>query len=767
MGDPVVEYLSGINGLISRLRPMRREQDLHDVAVSVVAAQPRNRSAAIYLRDAEGQWTRRSQAGAEYPAVCPVDDLEQLRLLPPMHDFTTETLACPISIDARVSGALLIGAVEESTPAIRAVNATLANVIGGLNEAVSERESLYMALDDAPALIAMFEGPNLELTFSNRRFRELVVEAQPGAVVEEFLRNPDSAKTHRALLEHVAATGETYYARGIPFDVSFRPTFEGDVAYMDYSIQRLDRSGDGPALFLHAFDVTEGVRALEEILDVAPARGGMREVEVPVGVGRADDPVAVPGDVDLKTRQFTFVSRAAEAMTGYAPDEWTRDGFWERMIHPLDRRPIRDQTETRALTHDDFELDYRLVTRDGRVLTVHDLVHIARDESGRPVSMCGILIDVTERTLDRQEKQRMRDRLLEVQRLESLGVLAGGIAHDFNNLLTAVLGNTTLAKAQIGEQHQAAVRLDAAVAATRRAAELTHQLLAYSGKGAFTIEPVALNAFIAENMELLTTTLEGRVNLNTNLGDDVPSVEADRAQLGQLLLNLVMNGAEACVQGGGTVVVATSRDAADRVRLTVTDDGCGMDSETRAAIFEPFFTTKAPGRGLGMAAVQGIVRGLNGELRVESTKGRGTVVEVVLAASEVPVASGNAPRGNLLAGGTVLLVDDEEDVRVAGTFMLEHLGFEVVEAFDGLQGVRRFQERHSELSAVILDLTMPELSGREAFEEMHRIDPSVPIILSSGFDEEEAYRRFSPGGPAGFLKKPYTVDELREVLEAV
>jgi CheY-like chemotaxis protein len=231
----------------------------------------------------------------------------------------------------------------------------------------------------------------------------------------------------------------------------------------------------------------------------------------------------------------------------------------------------------------------------------------------------------------------------------------------------------------------------------------------------------------------------------------------------------VLNGAEAIGERGGSVLVTTSVEQMDgepHVRLTVTDEGAGMDADTCARIFEPFYTTKTRGRGLGLAAVQGIVRGHHGQLRLRSTPGRGTTFDILLPASSStdvpPLSSAELPA--VLSGGIVLLVDDEDDVRIAAAFMLEHLGYTVIEATDGRDGVNKFREYHSQLTAVLLDLTMPVMNGSEAFSAMQGISMNVPVILSSGYDETEATRRFSGGILPGFLKKPYTLRQLADAM---
>ncbi len=307
-----------------------------------------------------------------------------------------------------------------------------------------------------------------------------------------------------------------------------------------------------------------------------------------------------------------------------------------------------------------------------------------------------------------------------------------------------------------------------------RAADLTRQMLAYSGRGHFVVRPTDVNALVRENLPLFEVAVPKNVRLEGRLDPEPPLVDADVGQIQQVLMNLVINAAEAIGERGGTVTVATGvRDVTSNdqalwrasgqplapgryVSLEVTDDGPGMDADTVDRIFEPFFTTKFTGRGLGLAAVLGVVRGHHGALSVESTPGHGTVFRILFAPS-APQASAGAPAATPpeRRPATVLLVDDEEVVRDMVGEVLEHEGFEVLRAEDGSRGVALFREKRDRIDVVLLDLSMPGLSGEETFRRLREIVPDVRVILSSGYDQDEARGRFGAGRPAGFIQKPY------------
>jgi signal transduction histidine kinase len=408
-----------------------------------------------------------------------------------------------------------------------------------------------------------------------------------------------------------------------------------------------------------------------------------------------------------------------------------------------------------------------------------------RDAEGQ---IDGLLVqgfDVTEFVLARQEVEAQRAQvqasqaqLLQAQKLESLGVLAGGIAHDFNNLLTAILGGASTASLVLSANSPAQPYLRETVLAVRGAADLTRQLLAYSGKGQFDVRPIDLSANVREITRLLETSVPRGVQLRLDLSKGLPAVEADVVQLQQVVMNLVINGAEAIGDRSGTVTVTTSvRDIDDAsareafasrgvaagryVQLQVRDTGCGMDEATRQKIFDPFFTTKFAGRGLGLAAVLGIVRSHRGAIHVDSKPGEGTTFEILLPASAQHAVTAKESEFPLYrgAGQLVLVVDDDASVRTTMRRLLELFDFEVVEA-DGGRAATRIAEARADIRLVMLDMTMPEMSGEATFGELRRIRPEVPVILASGYDEEEASRRFVSGGLAGFLQKPFTTADL-------
>jgi ligand-binding sensor domain-containing protein/signal transduction histidine kinase/ActR/RegA family two-component response regulator len=387
--------------------------------------------------------------------------------------------------------------------------------------------------------------------------------------------------------------------------------------------------------------------------------------------------------------------------------------------------------------------------------------------------------EMTERVRAEEERRALDRRMQDAQRLESLGLLAGGIAHDFNNLLVGILGQAGLAQMDLPPESPVREQVQQIERAATRAAELTSQLLAYSGRGRFVLERVDVSALVIEMAKLLETVIARNVEIEFRFAPGLPAIEADPAQVRQVVMNLLTNASDALAGRPGRITVTTdvTRVAGGTeaglaegsfVRLVVQDTGCGMDGETVARIFDPFFTTKFTGRGLGLAAVQGIVRGHHGAIHVQSTPQVGTIFEVLFPALDQPapvVTLAPLPSRPGHARGTVLLVDDEASVRSVGRVALERSGFEVMLASDGREAVQVYRQKADAVDCVLLDLTMPKLSGVDTLRELRGIREDVCVVLSSGFTEQDAVARVS-GAPAhGFIQKPWKPDALVQAIE--
>ncbi|GDX82975.1 hypothetical protein LBMAG42_47860 [Deltaproteobacteria bacterium] len=628
------------------------------------------------------------------------------------------------------------------------------------------------ALEEAPAAISLRKGPDHRCVFVNRAHLESTdgrpqlgrafAEAFPELAAQGFVK----------IFDRVYATGEPFVADGRRADVPTVPGGPLKERYWNLTFQATHNDDgviDGVSTF--AFDVTDHVRARREAEE---ARRQYDELVNTLGI--------VVWRVDPEGWRPEWVRGHVAEVLGIEPEAALQPEAWWAGIHPDDVEVVRAARS--SVRRAEYRVEYRRLTGDEAWRWIAESGQLRQEAGAEQPSAWGLLQDVTERVLHRQERERLQDHLLHVQKLESLGVLAGGVAHDFNNLLTAILGNASLAEMQLTTGHPATRAVNSMVAAARRASDLTRQLLAFSGRGHFKVLPTDVNEQVVELTVLLEASIPKKVNLRIEPHENLPLVAADGSQLSQVLMNLVINGAEAIDEQGGTVVVRTGVQVLEQgdllsvgpfaaaapgafVFVEVSDSGAGMDESTLARIFDPFFTTKVNGRGLGLAAVQGIIRGHQGLIRVYSEPGRGTTFKVFLPAltrGALQYPPAETPAGRL--NGTVLVVDDEPSVREFARAALEFGGYRVVEAADGRLGVDAFRALAGEIDVVLLDLTMPRMSGEEALSEMRKIRPATRVILSSGYNEVEATRRLVGRASVEFIQKPYTVRELLALLGA-
>ena len=480
-------------------------------------------------------------------------------------------------------------------------------------------------------------------------------------------------------------------------------------------------------------------------------------------------------ETDLRTGQVYWTPET------YRLHETTPEAFQPTQhgimafFKPESRKRLTDAFKGAIDSGNAFSLDVELTTARDHALRVQ-VTGVPEKENDRVVKIHGSVRDITQERAAEQDREKMRQKMLDAQKLESLGVLAGGIAHDFNNILTVILANTTV----IRESHPQDHRLGQIETAAHRAADLCRQMLAYAGKGRFIVEPIDVAAFVRETTPLIGASISKKARITFELEGKLPTVEADSAQLRQLVMNLVTNASEALGDAPGELRLTTrvARPApapgaivhlfdlppGDCVCLEIADTGHGMDAVTLARIFDPFFTTKFAGRGLGLAAVLGIVRAHHGALTVESIPARGTTFRVFLPAtrkSNVPAGSAPAPAAMPQPAATkrtVLIADDEPVVLETAAAILQNHGFTTVLAVDGDDALRKFHASPRSFDAVLLDLTMPGLDGAEVLRIIRREAPSIPALVMSGFSEQDVIDRFAGLGNLAILRKPFTQD---------
>lgn len=422
-------------------------------------------------------------------------------------------------------------------------------------------------------------------------------------------------------------------------------------------------------------------------------------------------------------------------------------------------------------------------TRDGKDswLSV-DIVPLG-GRNGKANRYLALGRDVTKQKLDADVRQRLQEWLFQSQKMEGIGVLAGGVAHDLNNILTGILGSAELVKMHLAPGHPAYADLNTIVQATQRAAGLAKELLAYAANEKDAKEILDLNEIVTAMLIILRSQMPKSIVVRKALTPEVPDIEANVVQLQQVIMNLCLNAGDAMSEQGGILSITTDRVEVDEEQcrslthgpskpgsyavFEVSDTGRGMDPQMLKYIFEPFYSSKAAGRGLGLAAALSIIKRHGGGIEVTSEIGEGSTFRVFLPASAKSRQHSMPAQPELAHGGqTILFVDDEEMLRSLCQRMLEHLGYRVILAADGIEAVRVYRERARDIDLVILDLSMPRQSGEDAYQEMRNIRRDMKVLLCCGYDEALANRKIAAENLVGFLPKPFGIDVLAQAVQA-
>ena len=479
----------------------------------------------------------------------------------------------------------------------------------------------------------------------------------------------------------------------------------------------------------------------------------------------------------------TFTTPRMQDLWGAPADALTGRGFLQ-FAHADDRERVTQAWQTAVQEGGELSIEYRVVRPDGTTRWVCERTAAHRDGNAL-TGFVATVEDVSAAKAADEDRRRLEVQMQHAQKLESLGVLAGGIAHDFNNLLVGILGNASLAREDLEAGTPTEELLTDIETAARRAAELTMQLLAYAGKGRFNVQPLDLSKAVREMSTLLQSAISKRATLSLGLAENLPLVDADNTQVRQVIMNLLTNASDALQDQNGGIVLRTGVMHADAPYLAtclaadgvepgafafveVADTGVGMDAETLPRIFEPFFTTKFTGRGLGLAATLGIVRGHRGAMHVRSAPGNGTVFRVLFPTVDKHVPGSRTPRSviGLSRSGTILVVDDEDSVREVARRMLTRSGYRVIEATDGAEALRLFAEHEREITTIVLDVTMPRMSGTEVLAELRQRGKTVPIVLASGYSAQSLAAPVSGETRPVFVQKPFVTRELLDGIDA-
>ena len=467
-------------------------------------------------------------------------------------------------------------------------------------------------------------------------------------------------------------------------------------------------------------------------------------------------------------------NQAAADMFGYESTEAIKGIFGTDVIAPESHELVR----AHMLTNSSEPYDAVGRHKNGATFPVSIKAKTMNYKDEGPVRVT-IVRDITGRKRAEEEKAHLEAQLRQSQKIEAIGNLASGVAHDINNMLAAVMGLASILQMDIDPDDPSQEEVEGILSACNKGHELTRNLLGFARKGRIRKERVSLNRLIGELVNLLKRTISKQIDLEIRLKKELALVEGDPGQLNQLLFNLALNASDA-MAGRGALLISTEEVVLDEravsvyrdirpgpfVRLRVRDTGAGMDEETREHAFEPFFTTKPVGKGtgLGLSMVYGMVKNHGGFVQLDSKKGRGTMVTVYLPALDSREREPALPRPKQLAtlenGGTILLVDDEAFVRNSGRRLLGRLGFTVLTAENGQEALDLYAARQEEIRLVLLDLIMPVMAGEEAFTRLKQFDPSVRILLSSGYSREGMAEKLLARGALGFLSKPYNMEQL-------
>lgn len=527
---------------------------------------------------------------------------------------------------------------------------------------------------------------------------------------------------------------------------------EGPVRMLEGSVSLL-KNGAGEPVGFHGLmrDRTEQKKS-EKALQESEEKYRLLVQNANDGIGILQDDVV------------RFSNPKMVELTGYDSGSLSQKPFVDRVI-PEDQPGFLEHQEKIRHGRESALYSFRMRNRNNEILWI-ELNGLPIVWEGRPASL-NFLRDIT-------PQKKMEAQFLQAQKLEAIGTLAGGIAHDFNNLLMGVQGNASLSLMEVRSDHPVYERLKSIEQLVQTGAKLTRQLLATARGGKYEVQPTNLNALLEAGTDLFGRTHK-EIVIQKVLQEDLWTVEVDRSQIEQVLLNLYVNAGHA-MPGGGTLYLETQNVILDEgyarpyrvvpgpyARISVTDSGIGMDESVRKRVFDPFFTTKEMGRGtgLGLASAYGIIQNHNGIINVYSEKGKGTTFTLYLPISQKTILEERQLKKEILKGNeTVLLVDDEAEILEIGKKLMEGLGYRVITAGGGQEAIDLYQQRTREIDLVMLDMIMPGVSGGEAYDRMRVINPSIKVLLCSGYSLNGEAKAILDRGCQGFIQKPFTLAEI-------
>jgi len=629
---------------------------------------------------------------------------------------------------------------------------------------VQEQARLRNLLQTIPALIWMKDPLGLYLS-CNSRF-------------ERFFGAPESLIVGKTDYDFVSAElADIFRAHDQKAIANGQPSVNEEwVSYADDGHRELletiktpvyDTAGNLLGVLGIAWDITEKKRIEEEL-----------RKERSRFVNLVDSVDGIVWETDAESLTFTYVSQQAERLLGYPKEAWHEEGFWLRHLHPQDRERVRAHSVACTVQRADHELEYRFLADNGATFWIQDFVTVVA-EDGAPRWRRGVMVDVTRKKEEEQERRNLELQLRQAQKIEAIGRLAGGVAHDFNNQLSVILGYADLMRNTLLSPEKMRTYVNQILKAATLSRDITRQLLAFSRQEVITPQALDLNGLVKGVKKGLGRLIREDIRFDLRLGDHLWPILMDPTQVDQVIMNLIVNARDA-MEHGGLLIVETRNvvldatfakhhpeiAAGEYVQLAVSDTGSGMGSETVLHIFEPFYTTKETGKGtgLGLATVYGIVSQNKGLVLVESELGRGSTFKVYFPRSEAApqAAAGQAP--GLLTedrSGVILLVEDEETVRQMATDILEEGGYTVLVAATPHEALGICAHPEPQIDLLLTDVIMPEINGRELSRQIRSLRPGIKVLFMSGYaadilpgDREDA--------ETAFIKKPFGVQTLLE-----
>lgn len=663
-----------------------------------------------------------------------------------------------------------VAELEDQTKELAETNQSLTRQIANLlktEETIRENERTYRTIAEHAQDCIMRIDSGMLPVYANEQTEKML-----GVPPHEIIgKHPRELNFPTGLVKHWETTIHTVFDTKEPGRIEYKMP---NGSWIDcLCIPEKDSDGQVATVLTSARDITERMTVKEAL---AASEERYRNILEEIEEGYFE--LNLAGD-------FTFVNNAVCKISGKSKDELLGMNNREYTTPETAKKMFEVFSQVYRTGNPINVIDYEIFDKDNRPRLMELSASLLKGKNGSPIGFRGVVRDNTEKRRIEKERGNLEKQLQQALRLEAIGTLAGGIAHDFNNLLTSILGNVSIMKVKTGPSHPNYKKLKLLEELVQSGADLTRQLLGFAMGGKYELKTIIFNTILSNNIEVIRRTRKNIIvqeDYQTNLWP----VEVDRGQMEQMLLNLYVNATHAMPDGGvltlETQNIVLPPAEADKlklptgryIRVRVKDTGIGMDRKTQDRVFEPFFTTKEMGRGtgLGLASVYGIIKNHHGKITVSSAIGEGTVFSIFLPISEKEATQEVRPEDSLRKGqGTILLIDDEQAIREVSKEILNEIGYDVIVAENGKEGLQLYQANSDKVDLIILDIIMPEVSGIETFKSLRRLNKDVKVLLASGYSITEQTREMLKDGNCQFIAKPFNMRilsrRIHEILSGV